>query len=395
MILENSKFRRSICVFAVLLSFFIGCTEPFEAPEEDFEDILVIDALITSQEKHQEIYISNTFLFGSTVQTENGASVSISDDMGNNFVFSEAEPGTYISDATFGVQSGVSYTLSINTSNGNSFRAGPLLISQDAELEGIIPVRSTDDNGQEGISILANSFDPEGEAVFYRYDYEETFKVVSVADPIYDLVVVSETPPTLERVAKTREENICYRTQLSNEILIATAENLSESRIRDFPVRFLPKTAFELRSRYSILVNQYVQSRTAQTFYEDLRDFSNVRTVFAQTQPGFIKGNIVAENTNGTRVLGLFEVSQVNSQRIFLEYEDFFSDNDPPNFIRDCPTDQYPLSSPILFDLIKSGTHKYRGEEPTPLQNLYIVSPRGCIDCTVYGTTEVPDFWEE
>ncbi len=92
MILENSKFRRSICVFAVLLSFFIGCTEPFEAPEEDFEDILVIDALITSQEKHQEIYISNTFLFGSTVQTENGASVSISDDMGNNFIFSEAEP---------------------------------------------------------------------------------------------------------------------------------------------------------------------------------------------------------------------------------------------------------------------------------------------------------------
>ncbi len=90
-------------------------------------------------------------------------------------------PGTYISDAAFGVQSGVSYTLSINTSNGNSFRAGPLLISQDAELEGIIPVRSTDDNGQEGISILANSFDPEGEAVFYRYDYEETFKVVSVA----------------------------------------------------------------------------------------------------------------------------------------------------------------------------------------------------------------------
>ncbi|MBS9463466.1 DUF4249 domain-containing protein [Flagellimonas sp. 389] len=372
-----------------------GCTEPFDAPEEDFEEILVIDALITSEEKRQEIHISNTFLFGSTLQTENGAVVSISDDTGNNFVFSETEPGTYVSDVIFGAQPGVSYSLSVNTSNGNSFRAGPLSISQDAVLESVRGVRSTSENGQEGVAILATGFDAEGEAVFYRYDYEETFQVVSVANPSFDLVVVSETPPILERVPKTREESVCYRTQLSNEISIATSENLSESRVQDFQVRFLPKTAFELRSRYSILVNQYVQSQTAQTFYEDLRDFSNIRTVFAQTQPGFIKGNILAENTNGTRVLGLFEVAQVSSQRIFLEYDDFFSENDPPEFIRDCPTEQYPLSSPILFELIKSGTHKYRGEEPTPSAILYIVSPRGCIDCTVYGTTEIPDFWED
>lgn len=395
MILGNSKSKYYRLFWLSAFVFCISnCTEPFNAPEEDFEDILVIDALITTQNINQEILISNTFLFGDSLRTESGASVSISDDTGNTFTFREIEPGRYISDIAFAAQSGVSYSLLVNTSNGNSFRAGPLSISQDAELESVRPVRSTSEDGQEGVAILATGFDVEGEATFYRYDYEETFQVVSVANPEFDLVVASEFPPTLQRIPKTTVENICYRTQRSTEISITSAENLSESRIQDFQVRFLPKTAFELRSRYSILVNQYIQSLTAQTFYEDLRNFSNVRTVFAQTQPGFIKGNIVSENTNGTRVLGLFEVAQVSSQRIFFEYDDLFSDNDPPNFIIDCPADAYEPSSPILFDLINLGTYKYRGEDFGPNDELlYIVSPKGCLDCTVYGTTEVPDFW--
>lgn len=370
----------------------LGCTEPFDAPIEDFEDILVIDAFITSEERQQEIFVSNTFLFGDTVQTESGANVSVSDDMGNNYVFQETEPGTYVSDVPFGARPGIYYSLSVSTSNGSSFQAGPLSISQDAELESIRPVRTTTENGQEGIAILANGFDIDGEAVFYRYDYVETFKIVPVINPFFGLEIVSENPPTLEKVRRSRENRICYRTQLSNEISITTAENLSESRITDFQVKFIPKTAFELRDRYSILVNQYVQSRTAQTFYEDLREFSNVRTLFAQTQPGFIKGNIVAENENSTRVLGLFEVSQVSSKRIFFEYDDFFSDNEIPDYIRGCSVERYPLSSPTLFNLIKSGTFKYRGDD---IGDIFLVSPTGCIDCTVFGTNVIPDFWEE
>ncbi|WP_164674860.1 DUF4249 domain-containing protein [Flagellimonas maritima] len=375
-----------------MLLCILGCTEPFTAPTENFEDILVIDALITTEERSQEVNLSRTFLFDAELEAESGAVVRIIGNDNSTYSFTEQEPGKYISDTSFGAASGVLYSLSVVTQQGDSFTGGPVSIEQKAELEEIRAVRSTTEDGEEGIAIVADGFDPTGEAVFYRYDYVETFKIVSVANPQFDLIVVSENPPLLEKVPKTRQENICYRTQFSNSILLATSENLTESRIENFQVRFIPKTAFELRTRYSILVNQYIQSRTAQSFYEDLRDFSNVLTVFAQTQPGFIVGNIVSDNGSSTRVLGLFEVSQVSSKRIFFEYDDFFFDNRPPGFIRDCPVLAGGSRDPILLDLIKRKTHKYRGDgDPTG----FVVSPFGCIDCTVYGSNIEPDFWEE
>ncbi|MEM0930954.1 MAG: DUF4249 domain-containing protein [Bacteroidota bacterium] len=388
----NSSFKNKITILLVPLLGVFGCTEPFTAPTEDFENILVIDALITTEEKFQEINLSRTFLFGAEFEAESRATVQITGNDNSVYSFTEEEPGQYFSNTAFGAVPGVQYSLSVDTEAGDSFIGGPISVDQAAELEDVRAVTSTTEEGEEGIAIIADGFDPSGEAAFYRYDYVETFKIISVANPQFDLVVASENPPLLERVPKTRQENICFRTQFSNAILITSSENLNESRIENFQVRFIPKTAFELRTRYSILVNQYVQSRTAQAFYEDLRDFSNVQTVFAQTQPGFIIGNIISDNGSATRVLGLFEVSQVSSKRIFLEYDDFFSDGRIPDFIIDCPVIMGGSSDPILFDFIKRRTHKYRSDgDPTG----FVISPIGCIDCTIYGSNVEPDFWED
>ncbi|MBS9463464.1 DUF4249 domain-containing protein [Flagellimonas sp. 389] len=388
----NLRIENNILTIVVPLLYILGCTEPFTAPTEDFENILVIDALITTEDKFQEINLSRTFLFDAELEAEREAVVQIVGNDNSTYSFTEREPGQYFSDTSFGAVPGVLYSLSVITQQGDSFIGGPISIEQEAELEEIRAVRTTTEEGEEGIAIVADGFDPTGEAIFYRYDYVETFKIVSVANPQFDLIVASENPPLLEKVPKTRQENICYRTQFSNSILLTTSENLTESRIENFQVRFIPKTAFELRTRYSILVNQYIQSRTAQSFYEDLRDFSNVLTVFAQTQPGFIIGNIVSDNESDTRVLGLFEVSQLSSKRIFFEYDDFFFDNSPPRFIRDCPVVQGGSRDPVLFDLIKRKTHKYRGDgDPSG----FVASPIGCIDCTVYGSNVKPDFWED
>lgn len=367
----------------------LGCTEPFNAPLEDFEDILVIDAFITSEVKQQEIFISRTFVTGDTIQLENNANVTVVDNIGNSYAFSETQPGTYVSDQMFGAQRNVLYTLNLTTAGGSVFKAGPVSISADAELENVIAERSILENGQEGIAIMANGFDIENESTFYRYDYEETYRIDVSFVTSQKFIVASENPPQLEVVPKTREESICYRTEISNSILITTSENLSESRIQNFQVRFIPKMDFVIRSRYSILVNQYVQSSTAQTFYEDLQEFSNITTLFAQTQPGFVRGNVVSENDANERVLGLFEVASHSSKRIFLEHKDFFPEDNQPEYIIDCSSEVFPQNDPALFNLVKKGQRQYAGED----FGVYRVLPTGCSDCNVYGTNIKPDFW--
>ncbi len=377
-------------MYAIPLLLLWGCTEPFNAPVEDFEDILVIDAFITGELKTQEIFISRTFLSGEDVRFESNASVQVTDDAGNVFLFQEDEPGRYISQFEFSAQQDRLYSLSIVTENGSSFSSGPTGMTGISVLENLEVAISTSEDGQQGLSIFADGEGVGSGASFFRYDYEETIQIVSPFGSDLDLVITSVDPPLLEVVSKTVQDRVCYRTQNSQEIIIASSENLSSNRIEDFEVNFIPSDDFALRSRYSILVNQYVQSAAAQSFYEDLREFSNITTLFAQTQPGFVQGNIDLDSPTGERVLGLFEVASVSSQRIFINREDFFSDT-RPSFLIGCTDLEFGPTDPLLFQLIQQGSHKFFAFGT----GTFFIVETGCVDCTTFGSNVRPDFWED
>ncbi len=377
-------------IASVLSTVFLACTETIEFEIENFEDILVIDANITDEVKRQEIFLSTTFLTGEEIVQESGATVRVVDDLENEFIFQETESGSYVSAEVFGAQQGRRYRLFITTADGDRFISEFEELAPNAGIESITAEIAQREDGVEGISILVSSDDLGDGANFFRYDYEETFQVVSPLSANFDLVVASDGSG-LERVDKTREEEVCYRTQESNGILITSRENLSQPRILDYEVRFIPQDDFVIRNRYSILVNQYVQSSEAFSFYETLREFSNVESLFTQTQPGFIGGNFTSEGSTSRRVLGVFEVSSVTSARIFVDRNDFFPDEPPPEFGIDCSVLELARTSPFLFDLIANGTHKYANED----FGVYIVAPRSCLDCTVFGSNIVPDFWQE
>ena len=379
-----------VFLFALPLLLLWACTEPFDAPIEDFEDILVIDAFITGELKTQEIFISRTFLSGEDIRFESGATVQVADDAGNTFLFQEDEPGRYTSQIEFSAQADRLYSLSIVTQNGSSFSSGPTGMTGGSVLNDLEVSVTTNDDGQEGLSILASGTGIGSSASFFRYDYVETLQIVSPLGSNQDLVITSVNPPMFDLVTKTIEDRICYRTSNSQEIIIASSENLSSNQIEDFEVRFIASNDFALRSRYSILVNQYVQSATAQSFYEDLREFSNITTLFAQTQPGFVQGNIDLDSPTGERVLGLFEVASVNSQRIFINREDFFSDTRPP-FLIECNVLELGPADPMLLQLIQQGTHRLVSEGT----GTFFIAETGCVDCTTFGTNVRPDFWED
>ncbi|WP_197056896.1 DUF4249 domain-containing protein [Cellulophaga sp. Hel_I_12] len=375
----------------ILVFFLFGCTEVIVIETQDFEDIVVISANITSETKQQEINISRTYKVGFQDIKESGARVMVTDDLGANFEFSESTPGTYISDIVFAAQLDRNYKLTITTTDGNSYSSESVSPINTAFLEDVRVEAVTDNNGEEGIAIKVDSFDPEEKARYFRYEYEETYLIQSLFNNSKDLIIVSENPPTFETVPKSKEENICYNTVFSNEILIASSDQTTDGRVTNFQLNFIPRDDLKIRRRYSILVHQFVQSREANAFYKSLLDFSSNENLFIQTQPGFISGNIKSENTKA-KVLGFFEVSMLSSKRIFFNFRDVFPEGLSSRYTLGCGIEEFDSSRyDVLLSRLQGGRVKFLSFEQDT--GTYKVARDLCVDCTLHGTNIKPDFW--
>jgi len=391
--------------FIFLLIFGLlseGCKEEIDIESiVDFESALVIEATITDELRFQEIKLSRAFKLDEEFpSSENNADVKIIDNFQNIFRFKEGSPGKYISVNEFSAEDNKNYQLQITTSDGRSYISEPSKLSNPTQIDKLYASREIDNFGNEGISIFVDSFDPSGNSKHYRYEYEETYKIVAPKWVLNDLTFVSDRPVF---VPKTEEQQVCYNTVNSIEIIQTETINLHEDRVSKFSVRFIPRDNAIISYRYSILVKQYIQSFDAFTYYKTLNKMSGSESFFSQNQPGFISGNIVSVDDSNEKVIGFFEVSSVSYQRLFFNYHDFFPDEVLPPYFVSCemsaPSFNFP--DPELIPLINNGYVKYFSENPDypSFEDLnmgpYLVVPIKCGDCTKLGTNIMPDFWEE
>ncbi len=393
--------RRLLLV--LIFSTMSGCIDPFEIETENFENILVINAIITNEVKNQEILLSRTFRFEDDGQlSEEGATVKVIEDSSVEYLFEESSAGTYRSIQEFAVNSGREYQLSIRTSDGKSYVSDKVTLPQETSIERVYPQRITNDDGVEGLGIFVDTFDPTGNSQYYRYEFEETYRVIPPKWYPFDLVVTRERPLFFEfdLVERSESQRICYANNVSNNIKITNTINFEEDRITGLEVSFIPAEDIRIENRYSILVRQYVQSREANGFYEILSSFSESESLFSQIQPGFITGNITSESNQDDKVLGYFDVSSVSEQRIFVDRDDFLADL--PSYELKCeifrpePGFGTLLEYHMLIrDFIESNTVRYYTDVPLPPDGSFPFTfmRTECADCTTAGVSEVPDFW--
>lgn len=395
-------------IFATI--FTISCIEPFDIATQTFENILVVEATITNELKYQEINLSRTFrLEEEGPFAENNANVTVIDDFQNTYNFQEADSGKYISTLEFSAIHGRNYQLIILTADGKKYTSNPTQLSNVVEEFTTSIAKERNDDGVEGVTIYANSFDPSGNSKYYRYEYEETYKIIAPYWSPLDafgvsMVPTNDDPPPLHEVytlPRTKEERICYNILYSDLILQTETNLFSEDRITNFPIRFLAKDDFMITHRYSILVRQFVQSLEAYTFYKKHTKFSDQESLFSQNQPGFITGNVYSTDDLNERVLGYFEVSSALTQRIFFNFEDFFPNEPKPPHIVECyiiapdlddnsymaSPDFSPLIKLLMFDGFKFVDFNEVPNRP------YLIVREECGDCTSLGSNIIPDFW--
>ena len=57
----------------LVFGVFVACTEPYAFENESYEDILVVDGMLTNQIKKHQIYLARSYAFGQQSLPEKGA----------------------------------------------------------------------------------------------------------------------------------------------------------------------------------------------------------------------------------------------------------------------------------------------------------------------------------
>lgn len=410
-----------ILLLALLAVLFDNCTEPYPLTSLTYEEYFVVDATVTDSLQYQTIKLSKSSVLNSdTLNYVNNASLSISSSTGDIYSFHQiASDSTYISDIPFKAEQGKSYQLKITTPDGKEYISTNEETPQEINIDNIYATNYTNELGIEGIEVYANVSGNGSNTIYTRYEYEETYKIVTPYTLIYDVNLTNVAlncqvgtcgtycyDINITGVDNPQLHKICYSTQSSNELLLATSSEQSANAVTGVPIKFIAKDDYSISERYSILVKAYSESYDAYQYYRLTQKISGEGQSFSPTQPGFIYGNISNVSNANEQVVGYFNIVTVKKKRIFFDHSDFnytkpnyFADCEPVTYDYDwiCPRGGVPPYNVdhrvMIYQYLN--TNNYKLLEHQEGTSLYTLIAPECIDCTSFASNVVPDFWVE
>lgn len=400
-----------------MVVFIASCTDPYALQNEDFEEVTVIDAILTNELKKQEIIVSKTYPLEAIAPVfEKNATVFVKDDLGTTYTFEE-NGQKYVAVNAFAAEPNRTYQLFIKTANGDSFISNLQTLTKSNTIDNLT-TQSKTVNGRKGVEIRVNHNDPENNSKFYRYTYQETAKFTApkwvdselklqLSAPEYNLAYA-----LLYFELRSEEARVCYKTNSSKEILLKETTQQTEDIVDNFPIRFIDYKNYDIAERYSIEVKLYTQNLESYTYYKNLKKSAENGNILSPSQPGFFKGNITCVNNPNKKVLGYFETCSVSTKRIFFNYFDVFpEENILPDYYNPCDIveiepydyedyrqDGDEKEAITLRTVIKNKKYiyydKYIKPDGTPDGTLVfqLVEPI-CGDCRVLGSNVRPTFW--
>tara|TARA_R110001592_G_scaffold63512_3_gene194437 strand:- start:4435 stop:5658 length:1224 start_codon:yes stop_codon:yes gene_type:complete len=403
------KSKNKLLIIFICISTLLSCVEPYDLKQENnFDDLLVVEAVLTDEFKFQSIKLSRTYSLDNVNPViEKNAIVKVIEDGITIYEFEEDKNGIYVSKKQFNAKVNKKYKLELVLSSGKKYSSKTEQLSSGTKSDfDLIASKGQDNSGDDGVFIKYVSINGGNNesSNYYRFDYSSTYKIVSPNWADEKLVVNSTNKPSL--VAKGNEiGKVCYGVDVSTKSFLRNADQFQGNDIEPFNLRFLAKNDLRIYHRYSLNVKQFLISREAFIFYKTLEELVTSDNLFSGNQPGLVIGNITSSDENNENVLGYFDVSKVYSKRVFFNYTDFFSKSGDPlpedNYFEPCissyPTldsrrHEQPLS---LNEMLTNGLVVFLAENLLPVVpgGPYQVVTKNCGDCSKYGDVKKPDFW--
>ncbi len=149
-----------------------ACEDVIEVEAPEGEPRLVIDGWVYDDRETQTIALKNSapYVVSGDLPSETGATVSVKTEAGETFDYTEIDPGRYQAD--FRGTIGQSYTLVIETSEGQRYESTPQTLFSVAPLDTVYTVfRESPEVENEGYYPAWEFTDPEGSEDYYRWKF--------------------------------------------------------------------------------------------------------------------------------------------------------------------------------------------------------------------------------
>jgi hypothetical protein len=395
-------------ILLLLGSTITTCIDPFNPNLSGQKAILVVDALLTNENRSYTVKLSYT------TQSQNedpamasSAFVTISDWDGNVTRLTETTNGIYKTDSlAFQGETGNTYTLYIKTFEGAEYRSEPCTINPVKQIDRIyfqkdqeIPKNSSEI--LEGIRIFLDS-ENSGGGKYFRWIYDEWWKF-SVPYPKRFDYIDENNIPEVDQI-----KQVCYAHDRTDEILINSSESSQTNRIEREPILFLsPDLSDRFLIQYCIDIKQLSLSAAEFQFWEQMKEINESGGDIFDKQPFSIIGNIHNVNNPLETVLGYFQVSAVEEKRIYISPQEI-KDLELPVYSYDCeavevaPNDYPPPTTPadiMTFDKIYEFYRSTGYIFVRPIYDMFgnlnklVFTKPVCALCIARGNLVPPDFW--
>jgi hypothetical protein len=350
---------------------------PYKSPPTGY---LVVEGVIAVNGETQYTLSRSIGLPGdSAIPLVTGARVQV--EGSDSSVYPLPEQGTGIYGDTLSLNPALQYRLRITTSGGGRYLSDFVPVKPTPPIDS---VSWTYDAGT-GVTIYANTHDPNNATHYYLWSYEETWQYFSPWESYYvyrpdSNVVVARRPDQLV--------NRCWHHDASSALLIDNTSKLSQDVVYQFPLVTIPPNTQQLASLYSIVVNQYALTVDNYNFLLQMRvNTESLGSIF-DVQPTELIGNIHSLSNPADQVIGYISACYAQQHRIFISYQqlpywEYEFQCPGPN--RVTPNDPDSIQYYFL----------YNGDTPIDSSaSGYTYNASYCIDCTIQGGTTIkPLFW--
>ena len=388
--------------------FYLGsCITEIEPEDIGFDDLLVVEALITDKAVKHVVKLSRTVpINASGVRPESNAVVRVESTDQGTIAFFEEEPGIYRSSLPIAGKFDTQYKLLITTADGNEYESSEVEMVATPAIDAI-----TAEFVPEPLDTIGPALKYLGDFNFYldsknnqnktkslRYLWTETYKI-RVPNPSRWKWLGGNSFEFRNEDIPEEQEEFCYRYDSSRTIIVNKSLTSSGEVLR-YPIHSFDARTRQMNIRYSLEVVQYGLSVESEKYWTGLATGAQSQGSLFDIQPGTITGNIKPLSDPNETVLGIFEVAQEGRKRVFFRASDFYSQGFGPSSLTwiDCEDiEQEEVALASIGEFMSANNEKYEllyfTTSFAPSGGPAIFGIKRCALCTLYGTNKKPAFW--
>ena len=312
-----------------LVSSVTSCKKIYNPDINSEFNALVVDALITNSTGPYYVKLSQSVPYDSTLARlpVSGASISVMDDDKNNYPFYETGNGVYYSDISFKGVSGKSYTLHIQTQEGDIYESSAQQLPKEPSLDSIHGFSTqkellieTQGNGSaiqyiNGINVLLD-LNKKGIGMMPLSRFKST---------LFLEYIYVETPPPPSSIPRT--------FYFWNTFSLDDMENISGAKYSSNSTSILNHSlCFMATSKshygigdtcsiyhYILTFNQYNLNNETYNYYKGLNEQLLSDGKLFDPIASQLNGNIKCINNSRKIALGLFEASSVQTVTFIVQ----------------------------------------------------------------------------